>query len=309
MAMRGGPSTGLPTKTEQGDLFQALGASQGDFPKIIFSPRSVEECFAITIESFNLSDKYQCPVVILTDLYLAESLQTVDGVDIKHIPLDRGPLLERVDNGSYRRFADTETGVSPRVLPGTPGACYVSATDEHDEDGIVISDVFTNPAVRVKMMDNRMRKMNGILKELPKPAIEGPADADLTLVGWGSTYSLLKETILALNSQGLKINLLSLRNLWPFQDEEVAQILRGCKTTLSVEANYTGQLVQLIRMRTGILIQHHLRKYDGEPFTPRDVIELARKIVTEKPKQSIVATVVTDEGLPKDFSPVAAAHV
>ena len=309
MAMRGGPSTGLPTKTEQGDLFQALGASQGDFPKIILAPRTVEECYTTAIEAFNLADKFQCPVILLTDLYLAESLQTVDGVDIKHIPIDRGPLLERVENGGYRRFADTETGVSPRALPGTPGICYVSATDEHDEDGIVISDVFTNPPTRVKMMDKRMRKIKFILQDLPKPAIEGPADADLTLVGWGSTCSVLKETVHVLTREGFKVNMLVLRNLWPFQDEEVAQLLRRCKVTMSVEGNFSGQLVQLIRMRTGIAIQHHLRKYDGEPFNPSHVIEQARTILIEKPKQSIIATVITDEGLPKDFSPVAAAHV
>ncbi|MDO8598231.1 MAG: 2-oxoacid:acceptor oxidoreductase subunit alpha, partial [Sulfuricaulis sp.] len=309
MAMRGGPSTGLPTKTEQGDLFQALGASQGDFPKVIFSPRTVEECYSIAIESFNLAEKYQCPVMILTDLYLAECLQTVDGVDIKHIPLDRGAFLERVENGSYRRFADTETGVSPRAVPGTPGTAYVSATDEHDEDGIVISDVFANPATRMKMMEKRMRKMDYLVKELPKPALEGPANADLTLVGWGSTYSVMKEAMLALNQQGQQVNLLAIRNIWPFQDEEVARILRGCKTTMSVEANFSGQLVQLIRMCTGISVQHHLRKYDGEPFNPSHVIDQARKILTDKPKQSVVATAMTDEGLPKDFSPVAAAHV
>jgi len=309
LAMRGGPSTGLPTKTEQGDLFQALGASQGEFPKVILAPRTVEECYATTIEAFNLAEKYQCPVILLTDLYLAESLQTVEGLDIKHIPIDRGELRERWDNGeTYRRFHDTETGVSPRVLPGTAGICYVSATDEHDEDGIVISDVFTHPAKRQQMMEKRMRKLAFLVQELPKPAIEGPAHAELTLVGWGSTYSIIRETMHALNQEGFKVNMLVLRNLWPFQDTEVAQLLRSCKVTMSVEGNFTGQLVQLIRMRTGLLIQHHLRKYDGEPFEPGQVIAQARKILVEKPTQTVVATVVSDEGLPGDFSPVTATH-
>ena len=154
-----------------------------------------------------------------------------------------------------------------------------------------------------------MRKMTHLLQDLPKPSIEGPAEADVTLVGWGSTYSVIKETMHVLNREGLKVNMLVLRNLWPFQDEEVAQLLRRCKVTLSVEGNFSGQLVQLIRMRTGIAIQHHLRKYDGEPFNPGQVIEITRKILKEKPAQSVLATVMTDEGLPKDFSPVAAAHV
>ena len=301
---RGGPSTGLPTKTEQGDLFQLLGASQGEFPRVIFAPRTLQECYDMAIQAFNLAEKYQCPVLISSDLYLAERLETFDGVNITNVPIERGPMVSGANGSGYRRFLDTPTGVSPRALPGTPGTIYTSATDEHDEDGIVISDVFTNPAIRVKMMNKRMRKMEGILKELAAPAIDGPQSADLTLVGWGSTYQVMLEAMDALNKEGFKVNVFCLKHLWPFQGEAVAKLLKSCKLTMSVEANHTGQIVKLIRMETGISIQHHLRKFDGEPFEPKQVIDQARQILKTKPSESVTASVVSDEGLPPDFSPI-----
>jgi len=303
-AQRGGPSTGLPTKTEQGDLFQMIGASQGEYPKAIFAPRTLQECYDLTILAFNLSEKYQCPVMIATDLYLAERLETFDGVDISNVPIDRGQLVTQAGNGGYRRFQYTPTGVSPRALPGTPGTVYVAATDEHDQDGVVISDVFSNPAERVKMMDKRMRKITHLLKELPAPQLDGPRNADLTLVGWGSTYQVLLETMEVLNKEGFQVNVFCLKVAWPFQAEAVRDLLSKCKMTMSVEANYTGQIVKLIRMETGLSIQHHLRKFDGEPFELKQVVDQARTILKTKPKDSVLATVVSDEGLPPDFSPI-----
>jgi 2-oxoglutarate ferredoxin oxidoreductase subunit alpha len=302
-AQRGGPSTGLPTKSEQADLFQLLGASQGEFPKVILAPRTLQECYDLTIHGFNLAEKYQCPVMIATDLYLAERLETFDGVNISSVPIERGPLLKEV-NGAYRRFLDTPTGVSPRALPGTPGAIYTAATDEHDEDGVVISDVFTNPPVRKKMMEKRMRKVDAMLKEIPAPKLDGPEGADLTLVGWGSTYQVLLEAMETLAKEGLKVNVLCLNYLWPFPVDGVRRILEQCKLTMSVEVNFTGQLVKLIRMETGVSIQHHLRKYDGEPFELKQVVDQARTILKTKPKQPVTATVLSDEGLPPDFSPI-----
>ncbi len=303
-AQRGGPSTGLPTKSEQGDLFQLLGASQGDFPKAIIAPRTLEECYRLTIHAFNLAEKYQCPVMIATDLYLAERLETFDGVDITNIPIERGELVTEANGVPYRRFLDTPSGVSPRAFPGTPGTIYTSATDEHDETGVVISDVFTNPAMRVKMMEKRMRKMDSMAKEIPAPKLDGPASAELTLVGWGSTYQVLLEAMEALNKAGAKVNVFCLNYLWPFPAEAVQRVLSSCQMTMSVEVNFTGQIVKLIRMETGVSIQHHLRKYDGEPFELKQVVDQARKILATKPKTSVVATVVSDEGLPPDFSPI-----
>ena len=302
---RGGPSTGLPTKTEQADLFQLLGASQGDFPRVILAPRTLTECYTMTIEAFNLADKYQCPVLISSDLYLAERNETLDGLDITNVPLERGELIPQWNGKPYRRFLDTPTGVSPRAFPGTPATVYVAATDEHDQDGVVISDVFTNPPVRAKMMEKRMRKMAHLLKELPDPELEGPKDAPLTLVGWGSTYAVLVEAMQALAKEKIAVNLFCPRYLWPFKGEAARALLERCRMTLAVEANYIGQLAKLIRMETGIEIQHHLRKYDGEPFEIGQVIAHAKKLLATKPKQPTVESVVSDEGLPADFSPIA----
>jgi len=302
---RGGPSTGLPTKTEQADLFQLLGSSQGDFPKVILAPRSLAECYTMTIEAFNLAERYQVPVLVTSDLYLSERNETLDGLDITHVKIDRGQAVSEVNGAPYRRFKLTPNGVSPRVVPGTPGATYVAATDEHDEDGVVISDVFTNPAVRVKMMDKRMRKMDFIAKELPDPELEGPADAPLTLVGWGSTHAVLTEAREALQKEGIAVNVFAPRYLCPFKAEAAKKLLERAKMTLAVEANYTGQIAKLIRMETGVTIQHHLHKYDGEPFEPGQVISHIKQLLAKKPTQSTTASVQSDEGLPPDFSPIA----
>ncbi len=303
-AQRGGPSTGLPTKSEQGDLFQLLGASQGEFPKVILAPRTLQECYDMTIHAFNLAETYQCPVMIATDLYLAERLETFDGVDVNHIPIERGEIITQANGASYRRFLDTPSGVSPRALPGTAGTVYTTATDEHDEDGVVISDVFTNPPMRAKMMDKRMRKIAHILKEFPKTQLDGPANADLTLVGWGSTYQVMLEAMDVLTKEGFHVNVLCLNYLWPFPAEAIRGLLERCTMTMSVENNYTGQLVKLIRMETGVAVQHHLRKFDGEPFELKQVVDQARVLLKTRPKESVVASVVSDEGLPPGFSPI-----
>ena len=305
---RAGPSTGVPTKTEQADLFQLLGASQGDFPKIILAPRTLPECYSIAIEAFNLAERFQCPVLISSDLYLSERNESLDGLNITDIPIERGEIVTQTNGEPYRRFADTKTGVSPRAFPGTPGTVYVAATDEHDPDGVLISDMFTNPPMRAKMMEKRMRKMDVVMAELPDPELEGPSDAELTLIGWGSTYSVLVEAMEALNrerpSRG-RVNLIVPKYLWPFKGEAMRKLLECAKMTLAVEGNYTGQFAKFIRMETGAAIHHHLRKYDGEPFEPAQVIAHARQLLTKKPKAPTVASVVSDEGLPPDFSPIA----
>jgi len=303
---RGGPSTGLPTKTEQADLFQVLGASQGDFPKLILAPRTLTECYEMTVDALNLAERYQLPVLIISDLYLAERNETLDGLAVNHVKIDRGQLVTQADGEGYRRFLATPTGVSPRALPGTPGTVYVAATDEHDEDGVVISDVFTNPPMRAKMMEKRMRKMQGVLREFPDPAFEGPAAADLTLIGWGSTYQVLREAMEELNRRGMKVNLLVPKHLWPFKGDVVRALLERCTMTLAVEANYTGQFARFLRMETGIAMQHHLHKYDGEPFELAQVLKCAHRLLEERPTPPTISTAVSDEGLPPEFSPIAA---
>ncbi len=289
---RGGPSTGLPTKQEQGDLFQMLGASQGDFPKFIIAPYTVEDCFYSTMESFNLADIYQCPVILLSDLLLSEHHETVDDLDFNKIKIDRGemvPVTATAEPNTYKRYKDTPSGISPRAIPGTAGHMYVAASDEHDEDGVVISDVFTDPVKRVTMMNKRMRKMETALKNLPKPAVIGDKNADITFVTWGSTYNVVRDAIQTLEKEGLKVNHLNIKYVWPFQAKEVGEILRSSKKTFIVEGNYTGQMERLIRQETGYSIHHHLRKYDGEPFGPEMVIKEAKLILKGGAKMSELA--------------------
>ncbi len=276
---RGGPSTGLPTKTEQGDLFQVLGAGQGDYPKIVLSPNSIEDAFYSTIEAFNLADRYQVPVVIMSDLLLSEHTETVEDLDLSP-NIDRGVWAVPGQNnggvGYHARYIDTPNGVSPRAVPGQEGLMHVAASDEHDEHSNLISDVHTDPLKRIKMMNKRMRKMEFAVKDLKPTLIEGPAGADLTLLGWGSTIHILRHAMRHFNKGGAKrINILPVRNLHPFQSKEVLESLRGAKKILALEANFTGQLCRLIRMETGFEIpaKNQMLKYDGEPFYPGSVIQ------------------------------------
>ena len=293
---RGGPSTGLPTKTEQGDLWQLLGASQGDFPKIIVAPTSIVDGFEVIPELFNLVDKYQCPGMVLSDLTLSMGYTNIDPDLIKwDQKIERGEIITE-DNDSddkYQRFKITDSGISPRALPGTPGHVHVVATDDHDEDGVLISDEFTNPHKRRDIMEKRQRKMDGIMAELPAPTLTGPEDADLTLIGWGSTDSLLDEAASLLRAEGYSTNHVHFRWLYPMDEEKVNQLLSKCKRAIVVEGNYTGQFARFLRGETGFNADGHIRKYDGEPFMPHHIVDGAKEIEAGKtelyiPYQEIV---------------------
>jgi 2-oxoglutarate/2-oxoacid ferredoxin oxidoreductase subunit alpha len=282
---RGGPSTGLPTKTEQGDLFQVLGASQGEYPRIILAPQTLEDAFMTTAESFNLAERYQCPVLIISDLMLSEHTETIDTLNL-NVRFDRGDVLsEWKGTTPYLRYQDVPTGISPRIYPGTPNAMYVSASDEHNERGEVISDVFTDPVMRKKIVEKRMRKIDEAKKEVAQlfpVKLEGPADAEVTLVGWGSTYNLLKALQRRLEEEGTQANILMIKVIAPFLSEEVAAILAQCKRPIMIENNYTSQMARLIRMETGFNIKDRVLKYDGEPFPAGLAYAQVKKILSKK---------------------------
>jgi 2-oxoglutarate ferredoxin oxidoreductase subunit alpha len=272
---RGGPSTGLPTKTEQGDLNQAYGASQGDYPRVIFAPTDAIDCFNAIPEAFNLAERWQIPVIVLSDLYLSEHNETIDPEAVNFaVEIDRGEIVRELppENG-YLRFRHTASGVSPRVLPGTLGGVHTTATDEHDQRGALISDEYTNPPERIKMMDKRMRKMEGILREVPPPVLEGPAEADVTLIGWGSTTGLIREAIGQLAETGVTANHVQFRYLVPFHADEARAILSRARFTIMVEVNYSGQFERHLRAETGLSVDAHVRKYDGEPMEPAYLTE------------------------------------
>src|SRR5579863_720861 len=187
---RAGPSTGVPTKTEQGDLWQMLGAAFGDYPRVIACPLDIGDSFKIIAEIFNIADRFQCPAIVLSDLLLSEGRLSVDPKDLDFSPnIDRGELITAPaehGNGGYKRYKITDSGVSPRAIPGVAGYTHTAASDEHDEDGVLISDEFTNHTKRRTMMEKRMRKVGGIAAAVPPPEVWGPRDADVTLIGWGS---------------------------------------------------------------------------------------------------------------------------
>ncbi len=287
---RAGPSTGVPTKTEQGDLHQAFGASQGDFPRIIIAPLSMTDCFTTPALAFNVGDRYQCPVIILADLLIAEGNETVDPalLDVE-FPIERGELITAAPGEGnrrgaaagepYLRYKDTESGISPRAVPGVPGHLHVAASDEHDEDGVLISDVYTDPVRRKKMADKRSRKMATVLEHLPAPKLEGSLDAEVTLVGWGSTWGVLTEAVEQLNREGISTSHLQIKFLVPFHVTEVSAILGKSRRVIIVENNQSGQFARHLRAETSIVAQGHIRKYDGEPFEPKHIVAAVKELL------------------------------
>jgi 2-oxoglutarate ferredoxin oxidoreductase subunit alpha len=286
---RAGPATGVPTKTEQGDLWQVLGAGQGDYPRLICAPTSIEEAFHIVPELFNLAERFQCPAIILSDLLLSEGRFSIDPAEFDFdVPIDRGNVVGlespngvstngHVTNGTapsgeYKRYEITPNGISPRAFPGTEGYIHVVATDEHDEVGVLISDEYTNPHKRQAMHEKRMRKMESVLESIAPPSLFGSEDADVTLIGWGSTRGVIREAIEQLADVGITANNLQVNWLVPLHAAAIADVFGKAKRTIIVENNYSGQFARYLRSETSLVADGHIRKYDGEPFMPHHIV-------------------------------------
>src|SRR2546427_9743754 len=225
LVQRSGPSPGLPTKTEQGDLTLALGAGQGDWPRAILAPRHPEECFSLTAQAFNLAEIYQTPVIVISDLYLGEGFRTVEKLDF-NVPIVRGMMA--ADGGTakdFRRYQITESGVSPRALPGMKGFQVIGATDEHMGNGELISDGLAGLPEFVEERrdadEKRKRQRDGLRKDTRRPESWGPQNADLTVILWGSTWGAAHEAILQVEErEGVKANTLEFPTIFPFHVEE-----------------------------------------------------------------------------------------
>ena len=274
LSQRGGPSNGLPTRTEQADLLFAVNASHGESPRIVTAPGTIEECFEAGWRAFNLAEKYQCAVVIMTDQFLGSSLRTLDmdALNFSSVTIDRGSTLTREDldrlTNGYKRYQFTETGISPRALPGQhPEAVFSATSDEHDEEGHFDEGIEN----RRRMMQKRMRKLQEAEKEMRAPKRYGPPEAETTLVCWGSTFGACKEAADQINAAGGSANVLQFVDLWPLPEEETAAALGECRRTVVVEQNYTSQLARLLRMTTGTKVDGTLNKYDGRPFAPEEI--------------------------------------
>jgi 2-oxoglutarate/2-oxoacid ferredoxin oxidoreductase subunit alpha len=278
---RAGPSTGVPTKTEQGDLWQMLGAAFGDYPRVIAAPLDIGDCFTLIPEIFNIAERFQCPGIVLCDLLLSEGRLSVDPSVLDFNPkVDRGEMITSANgngHGDYKRYLITESGVSPRAIPGVPGHTHVVSSDEHDEDGVLISDEYTNTVKRRAMMEKRMRKVAGIEASVPPPTIQGSADADVTLIGWGSTQGVIEEARELLAEQGINANQLQIRWLVPLHGDAIVDVLKRSRHTIIIENNYTGQFARYLRSETSFVANGHIRKYDGEPFMPHHIVEAVKE--------------------------------
>src|SRR3989338_7515167 len=275
---RSGPSTGLPTRTEQSDLESVIFCSHGETPRLVIAPATIEECFEAGWRAFNLAEKYQCPVIILSDLYLSSQLRSVDKnrFDFKNVKIDRGALLtnEQLDRlTDYKRHAITESGISPRAIPGHKNAVFVTTSDEHTEYGYAVEDAET----RNKMMEKRMRKLDLALQDMKAPELYGDKDADITLIGWGSTYGAIREAVDTLRKNKTKANLLKFTDIWPFPEDKVRPLLEKAKYLIAVENNFTGQLSNVIRRCTGIEVDSKILKYSGRPFSPEEILAQVKK--------------------------------
>jgi len=271
---RPGPAVGLPTRTEQGDLQFVITAHHGEFPRAVLAPATVEDAFWLTVKAFNIAEKYQLPVIILIDHYLSTAYNTVEPFDLSKVTIERGILFSGKDEdpAAYKRHLVTESGISPRAFPGLSKALVMTDSDEHDEAGHLTESA----QERTAQVQKRLRKLAGLVKEMALPRRYGLKEADLTLIGWGSTYGALREAVDILRRGGQSVNLLHFNELYPFP-AKIASVLSRAKATCVVENNATGQLARLIRAETGIGVSGKVLKFDGRPFTPAIIIDGLRK--------------------------------
>ncbi len=266
-SMRPGPSTGLPTRTSQGDLNFVLYASQDDSPRAVLAPGTPAQGFALTAKAFHLADRYQLPVFILTDQYFADTSFTHEtGEFPEQVEIDRALELGEATE-PYERYAITASGVSPRRLPGF-GPVVVADSDEHTPDGHLTEDL----AMRVQMHEKRLRKLKGLVQELGGITAMGTAAAPLVLMGWGSSLGPVMEAVSRLNAGGTPARMVHLSELWPFPKEAVTAALGQAKKLVLVEMNATGQLNRLLRQETGRQADELVLRYDGAPLTPEYIL-------------------------------------
>jgi len=320
MYQRGGPSTGMPTRQEQGDLQFSLHPAQGDFPHIVIAPGDLREAYQDTFSAFNWAERYQMPIIVLSDKKLASVYTTIDKLELKWDTIDRGEMFTgsewtAVDakgandagtqaghNGNghgkmdlanvkeYLRYAFAKDGISPRSRPGIKGGRHWITSDEHDPDGHITEGV----EMRVAMMEKRMGKLKLAQNAIPEEQqffLHGPKDAELTVLGWGSTKGTILDALKVLESQGKKVNFLQCRLMRPFPAKAVGDILRGAKRIVSMEENYSGQLAQVVQEQTGVMIDQRVNKFDGRPFSEDEIVNALAKVYDGAKAEPVVTHV------------------
>ncbi|WP_135611529.1 2-oxoacid:acceptor oxidoreductase subunit alpha [Methanococcoides sp. AM1] len=274
LSQRPGPATGLPTMTEQGDLQFVLTAAQGEFPRCVLAPGTPDDCFYMTAEAFNIADKYQIPVFVMSDQYLADSLFTCKRFDPSKVKIKRYLMSdeELVGNGEYKRYELTMTGISPRAIPGQAGKVVVADSDEHNEYGHIDQTIEN----RILMNEKRMKKLDLLRDDMETPHQYGPKDAKITLVGWGSTYGPLMEVVNILISEGHSVNHVHFTHVFPLPVEATRNLLENSETIVCVENNATGQFARLLECEIGLHISEKILRSDGKPYSPESIIRSMR---------------------------------
>ncbi len=276
---RPGPATGLPTRTEQADLSFIINAHQGEFPLMVIAPRDPKEAFYETVRAFNLAEKYQIPVVLLSDQFLADTQRDVEEFDPGEVEIERHLVSgsEWPEDREYKRYEITENGISPRAYPGQlPGEVVLQDSDEHDERGFIVESA----EKRKEMVDKRMEKLTRLKRsDVKEPDYYGPERPKYLLLGWGSTHGPLKEAQKRLLAEDVSIGLLSFSDVWPLPQAELEK--NRCYNTVlvSIENNATGQFADLVNSETGLTVDNRVLKYDGRPFTGQEIYRRLKKEV------------------------------
>jgi 2-oxoglutarate ferredoxin oxidoreductase subunit alpha len=269
IGQRPGPATGLPTRTEQADLEIALYSGHGEFPRIILAPGNLDDAFYLSQRAFNLADKYQVPVFLLTDQFLLESYYNnpqfdTDGIGNEYFVSETGP--------EYKRYQLTENGISPRGIPGNGKGFVMVDSDEHDEDGRITEDL----DLRVKMEDKRRKKMEGIVKDIVPPVFNGTADSDTIVVSWGSTYEVIEEALALMNRSNIAH--LHFKQVYPLYPDTKTYLSKA-KKVIIIENNATAQFAKLIKLYSDYDIIHKILKYNGLPFSVEEIKMELEKVI------------------------------
>ncbi len=276
MGMRPGPATGLPTRTEQGDLEFVLHAGHGEFPRAVLSATHIQDAFFRLNKAFDLAEKYQIPVIFLSDQHFADTARTVPPFDFDKLYYDRHLLTTEALLKPYRRYRYTESGISPRALPGQfPHETVLADSDEHDEDGHIVEDAET----RRRMTEKRLRKLESLAQEMDEPSLFGDQSGELLLIGWGSTYGALREACTILQNKSVRAAHLHFADLWPLPATTIKKLFSQFKQKVCVENNATGQFSALLRRETGLVVDREILKFDGRPFFADEIVlEVERNV-------------------------------
>lgn len=276
-SQRPGPATGFATRTAQGDLSFVLTASQGEFPRVVLAPKDQEDCFSLSFKAFDIADKYQVPVFIMTDQYLSDARKTIEAFDPDDFN-NKSYLAElnNIPDYSYERYKLNESGISPRIYPGQyDNQIVLQDSYEHDEKGHDTESAFFGK----EMMDKRMKKLNGFEKDIMEPEILGIPYSEIMIVSWGSTYGSLKEAIKKLNDEDINIFALHFNYIWPLPQKHLEKFSSRVKKIITVEHNYTGQLAKLIKQETGISVTDRITGYDGRQMSPEEIYTRLKEVL------------------------------